>query len=154
MCSYQTDNTARQYQSTNNVDYPILARYNTTDKTSGYDTSYARYAMNVTLNPSTGAITAPGGILDASGQEKYVSLSGSRGQIGGSEVAAVLTGSQTITVDSADTTVISASGAVTLSFTAADASVCATKVIALNALQTSTLTFEGAVWSNNGAAPT
>lgn len=53
-----TDTKVRQYQVTNNVNYPILARYNTTDKTGTYEATYARFASGITLNPSTGNITA------------------------------------------------------------------------------------------------
>ena len=53
-----TDTKVRQYQATNNVNYPILTRYNTTDKAGTYEATYARFAPAVTLNPSTGVITA------------------------------------------------------------------------------------------------
>ena len=78
---------------------------------------------------------------------------GARGKIAGSETAASLTGSQKITVNSADTICISTSGTVTLTFTAAAATVCAVKVIALKATATTTLRISGAVWANAKSAP-
>ena len=84
----------------------------------------------------------------------FITKTGDRGQIGGSETSASLSGSQTITANSADTICISTSGAVTLTFTAAAATVCAVKVIALKATATTTLTISGAVWANAGDAPT
>lgn len=153
--SYQADNTARQYQTTTNVNYPILTRYDTTDKGTSYVTTYARYAMAVTLNPSRGSITVPGGILESDGTtHSYIKLSGSRGTIAGNETVASLSGSQTITATSADTTVITTDGATTLTFTAAAETVCAVKVIALSANTATTVTYEGAVWANGGSAPT
>ncbi len=52
------DTKVRQYQATNNVNYPILTRYNTTDKSGTYEATYARFATAVTVNPSTGNIAA------------------------------------------------------------------------------------------------
>ena len=89
--------------------------------------------------------------LDLSG---WISINGERGQIAGFETAEVLSGSQTITVNSSDTICINTSGTVTLTFTAASATVCAVKVIALKATGTTTLNISGAVWANAGSAPT
>lgn len=81
--------------------------------------------------------------------------SGDRGLLQGKETVSVVSGSQTITVDSPDTIVINTSGATTLTFTAADINTTAVKVIALkNGTTTSTITISGATWANNGEAPT
>lgn len=52
-----TNTQQRVYVSTNNVEYPITARYNTTTGSSYY-AEYGRYSTGVTLNPSTNTITA------------------------------------------------------------------------------------------------
>lgn len=52
-----TNTYQRLYASTNNVEYPITARYNTTTGSSYY-AEYGRYSTGVTLNPSTNTITA------------------------------------------------------------------------------------------------
>ena len=60
MCNDYDANTntyQRVYSSTNNVEYPITARYNTTTGSSYY-AEYGRYSTGVTLNPSTNTITA------------------------------------------------------------------------------------------------
>jgi hypothetical protein len=60
MCSDYDSNTNTQqrvYPSTDNVEYPITARYNTTTG-SKYYAEYGRYSTGVTLNPSTNTITA------------------------------------------------------------------------------------------------
>ena len=60
MCSDYDANTntyQRVYSSTNNVEYPITTRYNTTTGSSYY-AEYGRYSTGVTLNPSTNTITA------------------------------------------------------------------------------------------------
>jgi hypothetical protein len=56
--SYNSDVAVRQYQVTTDTNYPILSRYNTTDKTGTYDSTYTRFCSNVTINPSTATITA------------------------------------------------------------------------------------------------
>lgn len=112
----------------------------------------AETATKATQDGSGKVITSTYGTKTEVG--KRILASGARGQIAGSETAASLSGSQTITANSADTICISTSGAVTLTFTAAAATVCAVKVIALNASATTTLTISGAVWANAGDAPT
>lgn len=60
MCSDYDSNTntyQRVYPSTDNVEYPITSRYNTTTGSSYY-AEYGRYSTGVTLNPSTNTITA------------------------------------------------------------------------------------------------
>lgn len=60
VCSDYDSNTntyQRIYPSTDNVEYPITARYNTTTGSSYY-AEYGRYSTGVTLNPSTNTITA------------------------------------------------------------------------------------------------
>ena len=52
-----TNTQQRVYSSTNNVEYPITTRYNTTTGSSYY-AEYGRYSTGVTLNPSTNTITA------------------------------------------------------------------------------------------------
>lgn len=52
-----TNTYQRVYESSNNVEYPITTRYNTTDGSSYY-AEYGRYTNGVTLNPSTNTITA------------------------------------------------------------------------------------------------
>ena len=84
-----------------------------------------------------------------------INLTGSRGTLAGNETVSVVSGSQTITIDSPDTIVINTSGATTLTFTTADINTTAVKVIALkNGTTTSTITISGATWANNGEAPT
>ena len=60
ICSDYDSNTntyQRVYPSTNNIEYPITSRYNTTTGSSYY-AEYGRYSTGVTLNPSTNTITA------------------------------------------------------------------------------------------------
>ena len=52
-----TNTYQRVYESSDNVEYPITTRYNTTDGASYY-AEYGRYTNGVTLNPSTNTITA------------------------------------------------------------------------------------------------
>ena len=52
-----TNTYQRVYESSGNVEYPITARYNTTDG-STYYAEYGRYTNGVTLNPSKNTITA------------------------------------------------------------------------------------------------
>lgn len=63
-----TNTYVRQYQVTNNTNYSILTRYNTTDKTGSYDAAYAKYDLKAWLNHSTGIITST---------ERYLTTSGS-----------------------------------------------------------------------------
>lgn len=83
-----------------------------------------------------------------------VPKTGSRGELAGSETAKALSGSQTITSDSPDCINLTTSGAVTLAFTAADATIRAVKAISLTASAATTLTISGAVWASKGSAPT
>lgn len=60
VCSDYDSNTntyQRVYESSNNTEYAITTRYNTTDG-STYYAEYGRYTNGVTLNPSTNTITA------------------------------------------------------------------------------------------------
>lgn len=84
---------------------------------------------------------------------KDILMSGSRGKLLGYETVTSLSGSQTITKNSADTITMSTTGAVKLTFTAAGSTECAVKVISLTASGTTTLTISGAVWANGGDAP-
>lgn len=61
--SYNADYAVRQYQTTASAEYPMLARYNTSDKTGTYDNTYTRFTKGVTLNPSKATITASGGFI-------------------------------------------------------------------------------------------
>ena len=62
-----------------------------------------------------------------------ISRTGARGQLAGNEAAAVLSGSQTIATISADSMVITTSGATTLTFTPAGNDVWCIKGICLKA---------------------
>lgn len=86
--------------------------------------------------------------------KRYILKQGSRGALAGSETSVSLSGNQTITSDSPDTIIIDTSGAITLTFTPAEKTVTAVKVISLTATGTTTLTISGAVWANSGEAPT
>ena len=60
MCSDYDSNTntyQRVYESSDNKEYAITARYNTTDGASYY-AEYGRYTNGVTINPATNTITA------------------------------------------------------------------------------------------------
>lgn len=74
-----TDTKARQYVTTGNAEYPLLTRYNTTALASGtsYEAAYSRFAQAVTLNPSTGTITAPGGFVGNASTATYAESAGS-----------------------------------------------------------------------------
>ena len=75
-----TNTYVRQYVTTGNTNYPILTRYGT-GSVSTYEANYARFATAVTLNPSTGYITA-GGFKTASGTStQYLRADGSVGSI-------------------------------------------------------------------------
>lgn len=82
-----------------------------------------------------------------------ISRTGARGQLAGNEAAAVLSGSQTIATISADSMVITTSGATTLTFTPAGNDVWCIKGICLKASAATTLTVNGAVWANGAEAP-
>lgn len=56
---YNSDIYVRQYLTTSdNIEYPLLFRYNTTAPSSNYVTQHIRYNNNITVNPSVGSITA------------------------------------------------------------------------------------------------
>lgn len=101
-------------------------------------------------NGGTGATAAATALSNLGG----VAKSGDRGSLAGSETATALSGAQTINVNSADCINLTTSGAVILTFTAAAATVRAIKVISITASAATTLTVSGAVWANNGSAPT
>lgn len=86
--------------------------------------------------------------------KKYIIKTGSRGELAGNETSSILSGSQTITINSPDTIVMNTSGSVTLTFTSSSETITAVKVISLTATGTTTLTIYGAVWANAGEAPT
>ena len=77
-----------------------------------------------------------------------------RGTPAGYETVSSLSNSQIININSADCINLATSGAVTLTFTAAAATQRAIKVLCLTASAATTLTISGAVWANNGSAPT
>ena len=83
-----------------------------------------------------------------------VPKSGARGTLAGNETASAVSGNQTINASSADCINIGTSGAVTLTFQAAAATVRAVKALSLTASAATTLTISGAVWANKGTAPT
>lgn len=82
-----------------------------------------------------------------------VPKTGARGLLAGNETVQALSNSQTITVNSSDCINLATSGAVTLTFTVAAATVRAVKSICLTASAATTLTVKNAVWANNGSAP-
>lgn len=82
-----------------------------------------------------------------------VKKSGDRASLAGSEIAPVVTGSQSINAASSDCMNITTSGAVTLTFTPAAANVRAVKALCLTAGAATTLTVSGAAWANKGSAP-
>ena len=87
-------------------------------------------------------------------QSQKINISGARGQIGGYETAASLSGTQTFTISSADTSVVHTSGNVTFTFTPGSENQVSVKVIEAIADGTTTLNYAGMVWCNNGSAPT
>ena len=87
-------------------------------------------------------------------QNQKINISGARGQIGGYETAASLSGTQTFTISSADTSVVHTSGNVTFTFTPGSETEVSVKVIEAIADETTTLNYAGMVWCNNGSAPT
>lgn len=101
-------------------------------------------------NGGTGSTSASGALSNLGGILK----SGDRGQLAGSETAQALSGSQTISANSADCINLTTSGAVTLTFQAAADTVRSVKAICLKASAATTLTVSGAVWANKGSAPT
>lgn len=87
-------------------------------------------------------------------QSQKINITGARGQIGGYETAASLSGTQTFTIESADTSVVHTNGAVTFTFTPGSENQVSVKVIEAIADGTTTLSYSGMVWCNNGSAPT
>ena len=129
-------------------------------------TNDAPNGLTVSMNAS-GAISAslPGTMTvnsPASGSnDKTVATTawavpkvGNRGTLKGYDTSQSLNNSQTITIDSAESINLSTTGAVVLTFTAAAATAHSVKVICLKAASTTVLTINGAVWANNGEAPT
>lgn len=107
--------------------------------------------QNVTKNTSS-IESANGSITNL--QNQKINISGARGQIGGYETAASLSGTQTFTIESADTSVVHTNGAVTFTFTPGSENQVSVKVIEAIADGTTTLNYAGMVWCNNGSAPT
>lgn len=97
----------------------------------------------------TGATTATQALTNLGG----VSKEGNRGNLSGYETAAVLTGSQTIAVDSRDVIVISTSGATTLTFVPGSQDQASVKMISITATAQADLSIAGATWANNGSMP-
>lgn len=87
-------------------------------------------------------------------QNQKINITGARGQIGGYETAASLSGTQTFTISSADTSVVHTNGNVTFTFTPGSETQVSVKVIEAIADGTTTLNYAGMVWCNNGSAPT
>ena len=92
-------------------------------------------------------------------QSTYVRIAGNRGNLGGYGVANTgeIADGETLTLSatSRDTVIRSTAGNITLTFTPSEeATASATKVIALYATDTTTLTITGAVWVDDGVAPT
>ena len=87
-------------------------------------------------------------------QSQKINITGARGQIGGYETAASLSGTQTFTISSADTSVVHTNGNVTFTFTPGSENQVSVKVIEAIADGTTTLNYAGMVWCNNGSAPT
>lgn len=68
----------RQYVATDNVEYSLLARY-TTASVETYETKYTKFADAVTLNPSTGKITANG--FKVTGGSGFLKADGTSGAL-------------------------------------------------------------------------
>lgn len=110
-------------------------------------------SLQSSVYQNTSAIsTANGNITNL--QNQKINISGDRGQIGGYEQTASLSGSQTFTISSADTTIVHTTGNVTFTFTPAAETQVSVKVIEAIADGTTTLNYAGMVWNNNGSAPT
>lgn len=95
-----TNTYQRLYPSTNDVEYPITSRYNTTTGKSYY-AEYGRYNVGVTLNPSKQTITAPGGFIGTADAAKEVPWSGVTGKLNATASEAGL-----IKVSSVNTTAV------------------------------------------------
>lgn len=72
----------RQYQAGDNAagtapKYPLLARYNLTNKNASYDTAYSRYHTDATVNTSTGEIEANGFIKTGGTSSQFLKADGS-----------------------------------------------------------------------------
>ena len=71
-----TNTYQREYVSSDNTEYPITARYNTTTGESYY-AEYGRYSESVTLNPSTNKITAAGFKVTGGTSSQFLKADGS-----------------------------------------------------------------------------
>lgn len=121
-------------------------------KATDNETAIANFTK--TIPTKTSQLTNDSGFVTNDVTNELIPKSGERGTLAGHETAETLTGSPTINIDSASTNVMNTSGAVTLTFTAAEATASDVKVIALTATAATTLTIAGAVWANGGSAPT
>ena len=119
------------------------------------DTAKAVAWTGVTGRPTkVSQFTNDSGFVTTAVTNGLIPKSGERGTLTGHETAATLTGSPTISINSASTNVLNTSGKVTLTFTAAAATASDVKVIALTVTAATTLTIAGAAWANGGSAPT
>ena len=132
-----------------------------TSKVTTNESSISNLTSKVTANESsisslTSKVTANESSISEleNNQNNYILKSGDRGVIAGYESVNQLSGSQTITINSSDTTYITTSGATTITFTPGDSLKTSTKVIYLTASSTTTLTISGGSWANGGDAPT
>ena len=71
-----TNTYQREYVSSDNTEYAITARYNTSTGESYY-AEYGRYSEGVTLNPSTNAITASKFIVTSGTSSQFLKADGS-----------------------------------------------------------------------------
>lgn len=76
----------REYQHGDNAagtapEYPLLARYNVTNKNGSYDTAYSRYHTGATLNTNTGALTATSFIKDGATSSQVLLGDGSASEL-------------------------------------------------------------------------
>lgn len=72
----------RQYQSGANAagvssKYPLLARYNLTNKTGTYDTAYSRYHTGATVDTTTGNLEAPAFVKTNGTSSQFLKADGS-----------------------------------------------------------------------------
>ena len=134
----------RVYPSTDDVEYSLTARYNTTSGSSYY-TEYGRYAAGVTLNPSKNSITASKFIVTGATSSGFLKGDGSI------DTNTYLTGNQTITL-SGD---VSGSGTTSIAVTIGNGKVTNAMLagsIANDKLANSSLTVGGATISLGGSA--
>lgn len=126
------------------------AAKNTAD-TASANASAAKTTANTAKSTADAAKTTADAAKTAA--NGAIPKTGKRGQLSGSESAADLSGSQTITIASADCVNLATSGATALAFTPAAAMDRAVKVLCLTAAAETALAITGAVWANNGSAP-